>query len=94
MSKLDVLLKDLERAEAAYLAELKRAYPVGKKVLYRLRGGSDADKYPWQEGEVVGYAKDSKRLRVRLAESRGARATGLDRRYVTTLPLSKIKEAK
>ena len=89
--KLDKLLKDLERAEAAFLKELKRAYPVGKKVTYRLRGGADVDKYPWQEGNVAGYAKDGRRLHVELAESRSARVMQSDRRHVETLPISKIR---
>lgn len=91
MSKLEKLMKALLRAEADYLAELKRAYPVGTKVQYRLRGGKDAHRYPWQEGEIVGYHKDGRRLRVRLAPSRASKITDHGDRHVESLPPSKVR---
>lgn len=91
--KLAKLLKDIERAEAAYLKELKRQYPIGKTVTYRLRGGPGAHRYPWQEGRVVGYAADGRRLRVELAASRSSVQIGHDHRYINSLPLTKIKGA-
>lgn len=93
MTKLEKLAKEIERAEAAFLVELKRAYPIGTTVTYRLRGGKDAHKYPWQEGRVIGYAQDARRLRVELAQSRGAKQTGIERLYVTSLPISKVRKA-
>lgn len=91
MTKLEKLLREVEKAEIAFLKELKRAYPVGTKVLYRLRGGGDADRYPWQRGEVVGYANDGRRLRVKLALSRAAKSLGWTDRHVETLPISKLR---
>lgn len=91
MTKLEKLLKEIERAEAAFAKELRRQYPVGAAVTYRLRGGKDADRYPWQEGEIVGYHKDGRRLRVRLAPSRYATRMERPDRHVNSLPISKIR---
>lgn len=91
MTKLEKLFTDLARIEAAIRQELERDYPIGMKVTYRLRGGKDADRYPWQQGKVVGYAKDGKRLRVQLALSRASRGLGYTHRRVETLPISKVR---
>lgn len=71
--------------------ELQSSYPVGMRVLYRLRGGKDAAKYPWQEGTVVGYANDGRRLRVELAPSRSAKYMGHERKRIETIRVSKIR---
>lgn len=88
-TKISRRVAAVAKAVAALIAELKREYPEGTKVIYRLRGGADAHRYPEQQGTVVGHTDDG-RLRVELAQSRGAKATGLDRLYVTSLPASKI----
>lgn len=93
MKNIPHLLLALIAAEKSVLDELKKQYPVGTKVLYRLRGGKDAHKYPFQEGKVVGHIGGREgRLRVELAQSRNSKNTGHDRRYVTSVPLAKIKE--
>lgn len=89
------LLAELEKAESAVLAELKRLYPVGTKIGYRLHGGKDAHRYPVQEGEVVGHIGGGEaRLRVKLARSRNARLMDRDDCYVTSIPLQKIIDTR
>ena len=91
MTDIYEMLDELGRAEDKFYEALRVAFPVGLKVTYRLRGGKDAERYPWQEGEVVGYANDRRRLRVKLAPSRSSKYTGHERPRIETLQIAKLK---
>ena len=91
MRDIHLLILALQEAEKSVLNELKKQYPVGTKVVYKLRGGKDALCYQEQEGKVVGHIGGLEgRLRVELAQSRSAKYTGHTRRYVTSMPIFKI----
>lgn len=82
MTDLERLVQALINAEAALLAALVEAYPVGCSVEYRLR-----PTIPAQIGEVIGHQGGREaRLRVRLAKARHDHG----QRYETSIPLRKI----
>lgn len=86
MTKLERLMQKVVDVENAVLEELVRLYPIGCKVIYRLREGVTE-----QEGEIVGHigGRDGE-MRVQLAPGRGARTIGHSRLYITTLQARKI----
>ena len=86
MKHINDLILAVEIAEAKLLDALADAYPIGCKVIYRLRDG-----VPEQEGEIVGHigGRDAE-MRVKLALSRGSKTVGHSHRYVTTLQARKI----
>lgn len=91
MSKANIekMMGSLAITEAAMRGEMERLYPVGTKVYYKRRGGSDAHKYPAQIGTIVGHKGGmDARFHITLAPSRGDPQG--KRPYTTTLPFKKI----
>lgn len=84
--KLDELLKRVVAAEDAVLAELKRMYPIGCEVEYRLRAG-----VPTKFGTVKKHIGGREgEMRVLLAPNPRSDPSVRSQRYETTLQARKI----